>query len=87
MPTSFSDPSANNTQLVRYCVEVPAMTTPDSLVTVRKILQDHQLLVDQLTEGQAQVASATGAEPDWPAIKDALQAAGYPATYTTTSDD
>ncbi|UOQ52280.1 hypothetical protein [Hymenobacter cellulosivorans] len=87
MSTSFSDPSANNTQLVRYSIEVPAMTTPDSLVTVREILQSHHLLVDQITDGQAHVASATGAEPDWPTIKQALDAAGYPATHTTTSDD
>ncbi|PJJ60990.1 hypothetical protein [Hymenobacter chitinivorans] len=87
MATSFSDPSANNTQLVRYSIEVPVMTTPESLVTVREILQNHHLLVDQITDGQVHVASATGAEPDWPAIKQALEEAGYPATHTTTSED
>ncbi|MCB2408810.1 hypothetical protein [Hymenobacter lucidus] len=61
------------------------MTTLDNLVAVREILQCHHLLVNQLTEGPAPVA--TGTEPDCPAIKQALQAAGFPATHTTTSEE
>ncbi|WP_460676095.1 hypothetical protein [Hymenobacter coalescens] len=81
------DASANNTQLVRYHVQLPAMTEDESLVTVRELLQAHHLLVDRVAPGEAVVASATGAEPDWPVIKQALQAAGYPAGETNTVDE
>ncbi|UOQ71445.1 hypothetical protein [Hymenobacter cellulosilyticus] len=87
MSASFSDPTANNTQLVRYSLELPAMTTPESIVAVREVLQAQNLVVDQITEGQAHVASATGTEPDWPTIKQALIDAGFPVTHTHTIDD
>ncbi|RAK65189.1 hypothetical protein [Hymenobacter edaphi] len=79
--------TANNTQLVRYHLALPAMTNDASLVTVRTLLQQHQLLVDRVAPGEAVVASATGAEPEWPAVKEALQAAGFPITHTTTVDE
>lgn len=81
------DPTANNSQLVRYQLTIPAMTDDAGLVQVRALLQQHHLLVDRVASGEAVVASATGAEPEWPAIKQALQAAGFPVEHTTTVDE
>lgn len=81
------DPTSNNNQLVRYHLDLPAMTDDASLVQAREVLQQHNLLVDRVAPGEAVVASATGSEPEWPAIKDALRAAGFPVTHTTTVDE
>ncbi|OON69713.1 hypothetical protein [Hymenobacter sp. CRA2] len=81
------DSTANNNQLVRYHLALPDMTDDASLVKARELLQQHHLLVDRVAPGEAVVASATGAEPEWPAIKNALQAAGYPIAHTTTVDE
>lgn len=87
MPTPQPKLATNPTQLVRYTMLLPAMQEPDSLAVVRDILTTYHLLVDRIEPGEAMVASATGADPDWPGIKQALQAAGYPAEHTTTTDD
>ncbi|MCC3157418.1 hypothetical protein LJ737_09210 [Hymenobacter sp. 15J16-1T3B] len=81
------DSTANNNQLVRYRLALPAMTDDASVVKAREVLQQHQLLVDRVAPGEAVVASATGAEPDWPVIKAALQAAGLAVAHTTTVDE
>lgn len=87
MSNTLPDPGANNTQLVRYSIQLPSMTEPDGLAVVREVLHDHHLIVDRITPGEAIVTSATGAEPDWPTIKDALRTAGQPASHTTTVED
>lgn len=81
------DSTANNSQLVRHHLTIPAMTDDAGVVQVREALQQHHLLVDRIAPGEAVVASATGAEPDWETLKAALQAAGYPITHTTTVDE
>lgn len=81
------DSTANNNQLVRYQLTIPAMTDDAGVVQVRELLQHHHLLVDRVAPGEAVVASATGAEPDWPTLKQALQAAGLPVEHTTTVDE
>jgi hypothetical protein len=80
------DSTANNNQLVRYHLALPAMTDDAGLVRVRELLQQQHLLVDRVAPGEAVVASATGTEPDWPVIKDALQAAGFPVAHTTQDE-
>jgi hypothetical protein len=84
---SAPDSAANNTQLVRYQLTIPTMTSPGALAEMRGLLQQHDLVVDRIAPGEAVVASATGAEPDWEALKSALQAAGYPITHSTTLDE
>lgn len=85
--TTTPDSTANNSQLVRYHLTIPAMTDDAGVVRVRELLQQHQLLVDRVGPGEAVVASATAAEPDWPTIKRALQAAGFSVEHTTTGDE
>lgn len=81
------DSTANNSQLVRHHLTIPTMTDDAGLVQVREILQQHHLLVDRVAPSEAVVASATGAEPDWPTIKQALQAAGFAVEHSTTVDE
>ena len=80
------DSTANNNQLVRYHLDLPAMQSDEHLVAVRTLLMEHHLLVDHIGPGEAVVASASGTDPDWDVIKQALKQAGFPAEYTTTSD-
>lgn len=87
MDTSLPSFSANNSQIVRYNIQLPSMLEPDSLVSVREVLQSHNLVVDRVAPGEAVVASATGSEPDWPTIKDALKAAGHPVEHTATVEE
>ncbi|MCC2547105.1 hypothetical protein LJY25_11655 [Hymenobacter sp. BT175] len=87
MSTLPPDPSGHLTQIVRYRIELPAMTAADQLVAVREILMSHNLLVDRLEAGEAIVTSATSSDPDWPAIKKALQQAGFPAAHPTTVEE
>ncbi|OUJ72357.1 hypothetical protein [Hymenobacter crusticola] len=87
MTTPTPDPAAHLSQIVRYSLQLPAMVDPASLATVRTLLMDHHLVVDRVVPGEALVASATSSDPDWPAIKLALQEAGYPLIHTTTVDD
>ncbi|MCB2410514.1 hypothetical protein [Hymenobacter lucidus] len=87
MSTSHPDPAANNTQLVRYSLQLPTMTEPDGVVAVREVLQQHHLIVDRVAAAEAIVTSATGTEPDWVTIKKALQVAGYPVAHTATVEE
>ncbi|RTQ50008.1 hypothetical protein EJV47_10215 [Hymenobacter gummosus] len=83
----MSDFAANNNQLVRYQLTIPAMTAPDALAATRSLLQQQGLVVDRIEPGEAVVASATGTEPDWENLKGVLQTAGYPITHSTTLDE
>jgi len=87
MTTPAPDPSAHLSQIVRYSLQLPDMLAPASLAAVRTLLMSHQLVVDRVVPGEALVASATGSDPDWQAIKISLHDAGYPIRHTTTVDD
>jgi hypothetical protein len=87
MTSSLPDSAAQNMQPIHYSIQLPTMTAPESLATVRSILQEQNLIVDQLVPGEVRVASATSSNPDWETIKSVLRAAGFPVEHTSTVTD
>lgn len=74
----------NPNQLVRHSVRLANMNGPESIGTVRTLLMQHQLLVDQIELGEATVASTSGSDPDWETITRDLKQAGYDVVDVTT---
>ncbi|MCI1189759.1 hypothetical protein MON38_20240 [Hymenobacter sp. DH14] len=71
------DDTAGMTQLLRYVLTIDNMCAPDCIVWVREQLVGLGLVVDRVTVGEAEVATAHVNGPDLNAIEAALEAGGY----------
>lgn len=80
------DSAANSNQLVRYHLQLPESLKEQQLIAIRDLLTEHHFLVDRLGPGEAVVASAQGADPDWVPIKKAMKAIGCPIQAVTTAE-
>lgn len=78
--------TANSTQLVRYHLQLSPAVAEPQLVTARALLTEHGFLVDQLTPGEAVVASTQGTDPDWQPIREGFKQLGSAVAHITTAE-
>jgi hypothetical protein len=72
-----SAPDTNPTQLLRYQLQIDALTDAESIGQVRQVLTGLGLLVDRIEAGEAEVAVASATNPGPEGIRAALEAAGF----------
>jgi hypothetical protein len=72
-----SSPDTNPTQLLRYLLQVDALTDAESIGRARQALTGLGLLVDRIEAGEAEVAVASGTNPGPEGIRAALEAEGF----------
>lgn len=70
-------PNVNPTQLVRYVLQIDAMTDTESIGRVRQHLTDLKLLVDRIEPGEAEVAVTHPNAPSSTDIQQALKEIGF----------
>ncbi|TGD79667.1 hypothetical protein [Hymenobacter wooponensis] len=70
-------PDTNPTQLLRYLLQVDALTDADSIGRAREALTGLGLLVDRIEAGEAEVAVASVTNPGPEGIRAALESAGF----------
>lgn len=76
-------PNVNPTQLVRYVLQIDAMTDADSMAQVRQHLTDLKLLVDRIGPGEVEVAVTHPDAPSSTDIKHYLQDLGFEVQQVT----
>ena len=76
--------SASMAQLVRYVLTIENMCAPDCVAWVREQLTGLGLVVDRVTVGEAEVATAYANGPDLKAIQAALEVGGYQLVRSVT---
>jgi hypothetical protein len=72
-----SAPDTNPTQLLRYQLQVDALTDADSIGRVREALTGLGLLVDRIEAGEVEVAVASATNPGPEGIRATLEASGF----------
>ncbi|RPD47861.1 hypothetical protein DNI29_10515 [Hymenobacter sediminis] len=75
--THTPPPDNNPTQLLRYRLQIDALTDADSIGRVRQVLTGLGLLVDRIEGGEVEVAVASAQDPGREAMQQALLAAGF----------
>jgi hypothetical protein len=78
-----SAPDTNPTQLVRYVIQIPALTDDANIAHVRQVLTGLGLLVDRIENGEAEVAAAHATDLGTKDIVQALKQEGYEADIST----
>ena len=79
-----STPNVNPTQLVRYVLQIDAMTDADSISRVRQQLTDMKLLVDRIGPGEVEIAVTHPDPPTSEQIREAIENLGFKVQNITS---